>query len=72
MKNPVVNKKYNSKISCRNIINRIDAEMKAKQARLKKMKQETDAKRNEEEEEALAIRDSKRREKESAADLVAR
>ena len=42
VRSPMVNHKYNSKISCRNIIHRIDAEMKAKQARLKKIKDETD------------------------------
>ena len=68
----MVNHKYNSKISCRNIIHRIDAEMKAKQARLKKAKEETEAKRNQEEEEALAVRDGKRKGKESATALVAR
>ena len=72
LRNPVVNQKYNSKISCRNIIDRINAEMKAKQARLRKMKEETEAKRNQEEEEALAIRDSKSKERESASALVAR
>ena len=46
VRGPVVNHKYNSKISCRNIIHRIDAEMKAKQARLKKAKEEAEAKRN--------------------------
>ena len=46
--------------------------MKAKQARLKRAKEETEAKRNQEEEEALAVRDGKRKGKEPATTLVAR
>ena len=72
LKKPAVNQKYNSRISCRNIISRINAEMKAKQARLKKMKEDDEAKRKQEEEEAIAIRESKSQKKQAASSLVAR
>ena len=72
MRDPLINKKYASSVSTLPLKERLKVEAEAKQAKLKRLKDNWVTQQEREEEEALAVRDAKSGKKDNAEDIVAR